>query len=269
MIMAKKRWKIQNRWLAVILGLTIVISLAAAPAMGGQGIDPDADKILKSMSSYLGNTKMFTMNADIDLEIVTQDGQKLQLSSLSTIVVERPAKFNITRKGVISDAQFIYDGKTLTLYGKNLKVYTQIPVSGTIDEAILAYEFETGLPAPGADLLLADTYVALSSGVKKGIYIGVAYVNGVECHHLAFRENKFDWQLWVKKGDQPLPMKYVITSKWQTGAPQFEIRLRDWDIKPRIKADQFSFVAPDDVIKLDALLVNEMGEFIINEEDNK
>jgi hypothetical protein len=66
-----------------------------------------------------------------------------------------------------------------------------------------------------------------------------------------------------------LPIKYVITSKWQTGAPQFEIRLRDWDIKPRIKADQFSFVAPDDVIKLDALLVNEMGEFIINEEDNK
>jgi len=73
-------------------------------------------------------------------------------------------------------------------------------------------------------------------------------------------------QLWVKAGDEPLPMKYVITAKWQTGAPQYEIRLRDWDTKPIIKADQFSFSVPDGAIKLKTIMVNETGEFISTEE---
>jgi len=64
-------------------------------------------------------------------------------------------------------------------------------------------------------------------------------------------------QLWVKAGDEPLPMKYVITAKWQTGAPQYEIRLRDWDTK---------FSVPDGAIKLKTIMVNETGEFISTEE---
>ncbi|MBW1932568.1 MAG: DUF2092 domain-containing protein [Deltaproteobacteria bacterium] len=54
-----------------------------------------------------------------------------------------------------------------------------------------------------------------------------------------------------------MPMKYVITAKWQTGAPQYEIRLRDWDTK---------FSVPDGAIKLKTIMVNETGEFISTEE---
>ena len=169
------------------------------------------------------------MNADIDFEIITKDGQKLQLSSYATVVMERPDKLHILKKGMIADAEFIYDGKTLTLHGKNLNVYAQTEVTGTIDDAMRAYELETGIPAPGADLLFADLYAILSSGIESSAYIETAYVNDVECHHLAFRKDKVDWQLWVKAGDEPLPMKYVITSKWHTGWPQYEVRLPDWD----------------------------------------
>ncbi len=38
-------------------------------------------------------------------------------------------------------------------------------------------------------------------------------MNGIECHHLAFRAEKVDWQVWVQAGDTPLPMKYLIISK--------------------------------------------------------
>jgi hypothetical protein len=253
-------------WRVVLVtGVAMLVSLAAGPATSAQGIAPEADKILQSMSSYLGGTKAFSMNADIDFEIITQNGQKLQLSSFATVVVERPAKFYISRRGVVADAEFIFDGKTLTLYGKNLNVYAQTEVSGTIDNAIRAYEFETGLEAPGADLLFADPYAILSSGVESGFYVGTAYVNGVECHHLAFRNAKVDWQLWVRTGDEPLPMKYVITSKWRTGAPQYEIRLRDWNRTPRITGDLFSFTVPKDARRLEAIPVNEIGEFTVGE----
>ena len=265
--MKESRFKTSSICRAVIaVAVFFAAGFAAGPVMSAEGIDADADKILKSMSSYLADMKAFSMNADIDFEIVATNGQKIQLSSFATSVVERPGKFHIQRKGMIADAEFIFDGKTLTLHGKNLNVYAQTEVTGTIDNAIRAYELETGLPAPGADLLFADPYAVLSTGVERGVYVGVAYVNGVECHHLAFREDKVDWQLWVQAGDEPLPMKYVITSKWHTGAPQYEIRFRDWNMKPQIKRGQFTFTAPKGAKRLDTIPVNEMGE-LTTEED--
>ncbi len=107
------------RWVILAVTLTLGFGFLTGPAMGADGIDPDADKILQSMSTYLGGTKAFSMNADVDFEIVGLNGQKLQLSSLVTVVMERPAKFHIARKGLIADAEFIFDGETLSLLGKN------------------------------------------------------------------------------------------------------------------------------------------------------
>ena len=250
-----------NSRVACVAGIFLFVSLATGPAMGAEGIDPDADAVLQAMSKYLGGTKAFSMKADIDFEVMGLNGQKLQLSSLATVVMERPEKFHITRKGLIADAEFIFDGETLTLYGKNLNVYSRTKVPGNIDNAIVLYEMETGIPAPGADLLFSDPYAVLSTGVESGDYVGVTYINGVECHHLAFREAKTDWQIWISTGDKPLPMKYVITSKWQTGAPQYELRLRDWNTNPKIKGAEFAFAPPQDARRVDIIPAAEMEEF--------
>lgn len=117
--------------------LFLFASLTAVQAKSADSIAPDADNILQSMSAYLGGIKEFRVNADIDFEVVDLNGQKLQLSSMATVVMERPAKFHIARKGLIADAEFIFDGETLTLYGKNLNVYARTKVPGTIYIAAL------------------------------------------------------------------------------------------------------------------------------------
>ena len=61
-------------------------------------------------------------------------------------------------------------------------------------------------------------------------------------------------------------MKYVITSKWHTAAPQYEIRFRDWNTNPQINDEQFTFSAPEGATRLETIPVNEMGEFIIEED---
>lgn len=250
---------------ALVAGVCLMLGLMSLPAAGAGSVDPDADKILRAMSSYLGGTTAFSVNADIGNEIITQEGQKLQLCSYATIVMKRPDSFHVQRKGMFADVAFIFDGKTVTLFGKNHNVYAQVEAPGTVDEAIRTVEMETGLDAPGADLLFSDPYAVLSSGVESSAYLGVDYLGGVACHHLAFREAKVDWQLWVQTGDEPLPMKYVITSKWQTAAPQYEIRLRDWNTKPLIEAGQFTFSAPEGARRLETIPVNEMGELMIEE----
>ena len=250
-----------TRTLNLILIIIVTIGITS-PALAQ---DPDADKILKSMSSYLGELPALIANADVDTEVLDLSGQKLQFSSSVTISAKRPAKLHVSRKGAIADIEIILNDKTLTLYGKGLNIYNQIESPGSIDDALDKLRDEIGLHAPGADLFYADPYVGLSSGVMNSTYLGTDYVNGVECHNLAFREAKTDWQLWVMVGDKPLPMKYVITTKWLAGAPQHSVRFRDWNTKPQIGASQFEFSVPDGALKIEAMHVNELGELIAEE----
>jgi len=247
-----------------VLGATVALGfgLVVAPVMGADGIDPEADKILRSMSGYLGGLSTFSMSADIDNEIVDLQGQKLQFSSSAEFVIARPAKFRVHRQGAFADAEFIFDGKTVTLNGKNANAYLQVEGPTTIDEATRALGFETGLDMPGIEFLDADPYAGLASNVLSSDYLGTVYVNGIECHYLAFRAAQVDWQLWVATGDKPLPMKYIITSKWVTAAPQYSIRFRNWDTDPGIEADQFSFSAPKGARKLDSIPVDALGEIM-------
>jgi len=251
----------------IILAVTLILSFGflAGPAMSADGIGPEADKILKSMSSYLAGLSAFSMSVDIDNEIVDLAGQKLQLSSGATIIIERPGKLYIHRQGAYADAEIIFNGKSLTLYGKGMNAYMQVNRPGNIDNAINTLETEIGLDAPGADLLLANQDPSVTGGVTSSAYLGTAYVNGIECHYLTFRSAKVDWQLWVQVGKTPLPMKYIITTKWVTGAPQYSIRFRDWNTKPQIKAGQFTFTVPKGARKLETMPVNEVGEFMIEE----
>ena len=251
------------RLTALVAGLTLGLCLGAGPAMSAGGMDPAADKILKSMSTYLGGLPAFSASADVDSEVIDLSGQKLQFSSSVAIAAERPGKLYVSRQGAIADMEIIFNGKTLTLNGKGLNVYKQMGSPGTIDDVLDTMQVEMGLDAPGADLFYADPYISLSSGVVSSTYLGTDYVNGVECHNLAFRQEKTDWQLWVQVGNAPLPMKYIITTKWVAGAPQYSVRFRGWNTKPQIEANRFEFSAPKGARKLETIEVNEMGELMI------
>lgn len=264
--MKKIKRKMPSFWWQICLsGISAIVILAAGQVSVAKNLDPVADKILQSMSGHLASLSTFSMIADVDNEIISRDGQKIQLSSFETVVMARPGKFHVHRKGIFGELTFIFDGQTLTIYGKSLNIYAQKQFSGTTDDAIRAVERESLLNAPGADLLFSDPYAILSAGLERSVYIGIAYVNGIACHHLTFRKAKVDWQLWVQTGDEPFPLKYVITSKWLAGAPQYEVRLREWNPKPRIKAGKFAFSAPKGARRLETIPVNEMGEIIPEE----
>ncbi|MBP1884479.1 hypothetical protein J2Z50_002769 [Ensifer mexicanus] len=47
-----------------------------------------------------------------------------------------------------------------------------------------------------------------------------------------------------------MPLKYVITTKWVTGAPQYSLRLSNWKWDG-LEAAQFNFTPPADAAKLE------------------
>ena len=247
------------------MSLVVVLGLAGGTATAAEGVSPDADEILRSMSTFMGGTKAFSVTADISNEVITQQGQKLQFNSSASALVERPSHLHVARKGGFVDAEVLFDGKQLTLYGKRVNAYFQKDLTGSLDDALNTLENGLGISLPGGDLLIANPYAALSSGITSSGYYGTEYVGGVESHHLAFRTAKVDWQLWVKAGNEPLPMKYVITTKLMTGAPQYTVQFANWNLKPAIAAKQFTFVAPKGAQKLNELPVDETGEISIKE----
>jgi hypothetical protein len=246
--------------------LALVFSLLAASAMAAEGINPDADEILQAMSKFLAGTKAFSVSVDASIEVVTKEGQKLQMVNSASVLLERPSRFYLTRRGKFADTEAVFDGKKLTFYGKTGNVYIQRDVAGQIDEALSALERDIGIPMPAGDLLLANPYPVLSSGVTSSGYYGIEYVAGVASHHLAFRNAGVDWQLWVKAEGDPLPTKYVITTTGIDRAPQFSVQFTNWNLKPAVPASRFSFVAPKGAQKLAALPIDESGEITVNQE---
>jgi len=53
----------------------------------------------------------------------------------------------------------------------------------------------------------------------------------------------------------------VITTKWVTGAPQYETRLRDWNTSPPVSQDAFTFTAPTGARLLEVLPPNQLDDF--------
>jgi len=243
------------------IGMAVGLGTTILPPAQAQDLDPNATEVLQFMSDCLADLEAFSVNSDIDFEVIATNGQKLQLSSYASVLLNRPNGIHVRRQGPLADAEIFFNGNQLTLFGRRINAYAQQALTGTVDDAILAVEAQTGIPFPGADLLFANPYAVLSEGVESSTYVGTAYIDGVEVHHLAFREADVDWQLWVRTGDVPLPMKYVITTKWLTGAPQYEIRLRDWNTNPPVSQDAFTFTAPTGARLLEVLPPNQLDDF--------
>src|SRR6516164_7919658 len=201
----------------------------------------EAKKILKAMSDFMAAQKSLSADFDTVLEVVTPTDQKLGLASSGTVTLVRPDKIRVARSGGFADFEILYDGKALTLLGKNANLYTQAAAPGTVDQLIDTLQNKYHRPVPGADLLMTDSYNELMQDVYDSKDLGSGVINGVECDTLAFRKGDVDWQIWIAQGERPYPCRFVVTSKLANGDPQYTIQFRDWKFGSGVAADDFAF----------------------------
>jgi hypothetical protein len=239
-----------------LAGAALLLALVLAPAQGRA--EDDAKQILKAMSDYLAGQMNFSVTYDSDVEVITPDLQKIQFTSSGQMRVSRPDMMQASRTGGYADVALYLDGKTLTIINKDANSYAQGDAPGSIDQTI-DFVRNNGAEVPGADLLLADVYDTLMEGVLDAKHIGEGVVGGIECEHLAFRNEDTDWQIWIERGDRPIPRKYVITSKAVASGPQYTLRITDWK-EGGASADAFSYTPPADAKKVDFKDLSQMDE---------
>lgn len=237
-----------------------VLTLCTLSSAQSETPEEGAKRILKAMSDYVTGQTSISLKFDSDIEAITPQLEKIQFTNSGQLLLTRPDKLRATRTGGYADVELVFDGKTLSAFGKNINAYAQIETTGTIDELIERLRAEHGLALPAADLLLSQPYEELIANVLEAKHIGSGVIDGVECEHLAFRNPETDWQLWVEAGDRPIPRKYVITSKTVTGAPQYTVRIKDWESNAQTEADTFIFTPPDEAKKVDPKALSKLDE---------
>ena len=225
------------RWPTTLVGAMLTLGVSFAPQANAQS--NEADKIFKRMSDYVASQKTLSITFDSDIEVITNNLQKIQFTSSGQVQLSRPDKLRATRTGGYTDVEIVFDGKTLTMNNKGGNAFAQVEAPGSVDQVIDQLRDNHGVTAPGADLLLSNPYDVLMADVVDGAQIGVGVIDGVECDHLAFRNEDTDWQIWIEAGARPIPRKYVITNKAVTGAPQYTLRIKEW--RTEVPADAFAF----------------------------
>jgi len=223
--------------------------------------DPaSAKQIVKAMSDYMASQNNLSSDFDVALDVTTPQLEKITFDSSGTLLMSRPFKIRATRKGGYAEMELVSDGTTTTVIDRVSGAYSQEKSPGTIDSVLEKLRTTYGLDMPAGDLLMTNSYDRLMEGVVEAKHIGIGVIDGHDCEHLAFRNADTDWQLWVRTGDQPLPCKYVISSKKVVGYPTYTIQFRNWSSKQAAAADAFSFTPAKGAKAVDFDQMTAIGE---------
>ncbi|MHC4082356.1 MAG: DUF2092 domain-containing protein [Planctomycetota bacterium] len=187
---------------------------------------------------------------DRTVEGVVDDetGKTVHVMTERSVSLARPDRLYVEDHDDFSRNRFWFDSGRLTALRGSAERYAVVEVPDTVDR-MLDYLFEEhGLVMPVADFLVGEPYEVLSGGIETGVYLGVTTVSGDACHHLAFRQEHLDWQLWVEARDtRVVPRKFVITYTNEPGDPQFTAVFEDWDLAAEFPDGNFEVILPDGV----------------------
>lgn len=223
-------------------------------------VEDGAVDAIKEMSNYLMSLKTIGITSQGSLDVVTNDGQRIQLDGTTTYKVRRPG-FVIDYESDIKSRKFIYDGKNFTVYSPKLGFYATAPAPPTNREVLDKIYEKFGISLPLVDLFRwgEGESVDRIKALKSAYEVGSATIDGVETDHFAFREADIDWEVWIQKGDQPLPRKFVIVDRTDAARPTFTARLQ-WQVNPVFSDADFTFVPDANAKKIQLATFKGPGE---------
>lgn len=243
---------------AIILSLATIQSASAQPSstqmpqsampdpVANEGVVEDgAVDALKEMSAFLTSAATLEVHGVGSLDVVTNDGQRIQLDGSTTYKIRKPNGFVIDYVSDVKSRRFIYDGKNFTVYSPKLGYYSTVAAPATNREVLQTIYDKFGISLPLADLFKwadgsSDDRI---KALKSAYDVGPATIDGVQTDHYAFREADVDWEIWIQQGDQPFPRKLVIVNRNDPAKPTFSTRLL-WTLNPAFTDADFAFV-PD------------------------
>jgi hypothetical protein len=237
-----------------LCGPALVAALAAVPALvhaqaKASDVEPEAVAALEKMGAYMRTLNAFQVRAATTREDVLDDGEKVEFSSVTDVLVQRPDRFRAEVDGDRQTRLYLYDGKSFTLFARRAGYYATVPAPPTIGELADRLDDKYGIEVPLSDLFRWGGPKASTKEITAASDIGPSVVEGTTCEHYAFRQAGADWQVWIQNGSFPLPRKLVITTTTDEARPQFSA-VYTWNLAPSYNDAAFTFDPPDDAKRI-------------------
>jgi hypothetical protein len=239
--------------LALALGAQTEPPIPAAAArsqpQAARAIEPEAMGALDRMGNFLRTLRAFQVEATISADDVLEDGERVQLDSMASLVAQRPDRLRLEVRSERQQRFFFYDGKAFTLWAPRSSYYATVSAPATLGELVDQLEAKYAIDLPLADLFRWGGPRSDSAAITSAKDLGPSEVGGTTCEHYAFRQPGLDWQLWIQNGDYPLPRKVVITTMTDEARPQYSA-VYTWNLAPSYDASAFMFVPPRDAHRI-------------------
>jgi hypothetical protein len=204
-------------------------------------IQPEALQAMRRMSAYLATLPSFELTSRTSQDVVTRLGERVQLDGVVHYKARRPDGFVIEVDSDRKKRTFYYDGKQFTVYAPDLGFYATAPAPPTIRQTLQMVEAKYGVELPLEDLFRWNDPIASPvENLTAGFVVGPDTVDGVAADQYAFRQSKVDWQIWIQRGAQPLPLKIVIVDQVDPVNPAYVAQL-SWNVTAPLSADDFTF----------------------------
>lgn len=236
-----------------ILLFLLIPLLGSGASFGQESVgsrDTSAIEVLKKMSAYTESLDQFVIKSAGFSDARLDAGLMVSNSNEVRVTIDRPQSMHISNFDGVDKKNIYFHQGSLTVYSSERNFFAQAGIPKEIEAAAEFALEELDVEAPLMDLIYRDVSAQLLQSDDSILYLsGNSRVAGVKCHHIVIRGPEIDLQLWVETGDQPLPRKLVMTSKWENGSPRFTANLA-WDIAPKINPDEFIFKAPDGAIDI-------------------
>ena len=230
---------------AVLLGLGLDISPTFAAekpqAAAASAIDPLALQAGARMGAYLRSLQAFEVNSSAVLEEVVDDNGKKSTNQVSAAYkVRRPDAFVIDVTAPKKARRFFYDGRAFTVFAPKVGYFATISAPPTIDETVKVIYEQYGVILPLADLFYWGTDAQPTDRVTSAKRLGQETIGGVDTDHYAFAGPGMSWEVWIQRGDAPLPRRMRITTVDDPARPTYTADLT-WKTATSFPADTFTF----------------------------
>ena len=225
-------------------GASFAATAPAKPAAAtASQVEPSAVQALARMSAYLKTNPNIQVTSNLERDEVDNYGQTLTFNGQTIYKVKAPNAFDIEVSEGETTRQFIYDGKSVTVFDPKTTFYARFDAAPTIRQTLDIAEARYGVTVPLDDLFHWDQGDDGAKLLTSAHFVGKAKLGEQDTDHYAFRQPGVDWQIWIASGAKPAPVRVVIVASDDPARPRFQADL-SWDTAPQFAADTFVFTPP-------------------------
>jgi hypothetical protein len=246
----------------VAAALSLLIAGTFSPAMAQRRgspppgrIDPAAVTAFNRMSDYVAGLKTFEIKTSYSFDVVAKNRQTISLDGAGHYLARRPDKLSADIENDLFGRKYVYDGKTLTIVSKGEKYYAQVKAPPSIREMLAAAAADFAVEIPIADLFDLGTAHGPIDRLRSAFLVGKSEVEGTEADHFAFRGRDRDWQLWIRTGDKPVPLKFILIDRRQPTQPRYSVTL-NWIERGEIADAEFTFTPTTEQRRIEILRIS-------------